>query len=226
MAAVSGHAGEIKNTFRVYLVHSKPNFKKVAVFVLFRCTVLILLSAFTCLSSAQEKARSVSTNAVQTLSRVQVPDVRGLRPEEAQRLLTRIGLQPGATSSALGPGIVGTVLQQDPVQGSLVSRGTTFKLVLVAPPARTNPRDQFFTQVPGLIGLTPNQASNLLEGKRLLLGNVSGGDGSGPEGTIYGQKPQAGGWAKIGSTVEVVIVAPRRVPDKPKITWVFVPNLY
>ena len=191
---------------------------------------LFLVCACSCLGLAQQRPPQAHPPSVAMVAvpRVVVPDVRGRPPEDAQAILRRAGLQPGTTSTSPGPGIVGTVWQQEPQQNTVVLRGTIFNLVLVALP--TNPSDgdeEFSRRVPKLIGLTPNQASNLLEHSRLLLGNVSAGDGNGPEGTIYAQKPQAGSWVKIASRIDVGIVEPQKTSGgKEEIIWVLVPNLF
>ena len=193
---------------------------------------LFLVCARACLGLAQQQLPQAHPPSVMMVAvpRVVVPDVRGRRPDEAQAILRRAGLQSGTASTIPGPGIVGTVWQQEPLQNTVVRRGTIFNLVLVAPPSGQNPSDgdeEFSRQAPRLIGLTPNQASNLLERSRLLLGNVSAGNGNGPEGTIYAQKPQAGSWVKIGSRIDVGIVEPQKASGgKEEIIWVLVPNLF
>jgi PASTA domain len=71
----------------------------------------------------------------------------------------------------------------------------------------------------------PNRASSLLEGNRLRLGSVLHGNGEGPEGTIYDQKPQAGSWVGIGSKIDISIVQGAKPPGAGEILWVFVPDL-
>jgi beta-lactam-binding protein with PASTA domain len=194
-----------------------------------RATTLLLMMAVASLSRAQAPSSRVHPpfQAIDALPKIQVLDVRGQRAEEAMATLRKEGLAPGKTSSAAGPGIVGTVSQQDPPAGSFVVKGTTFNLVLVAPRAgATNDGDQeFSTQVPRLIGLTPNQASALLERNRLTLGSALQGNGKGPEATIYDQRPPAGSWARIWSRIDVTIVQPTKPAGTGGLVWVLVPNL-
>jgi beta-lactam-binding protein with PASTA domain len=198
-------------------------------FLLFRATMLLLMvvQATLCRSQTPPPQAHPPYQAIFAVPRVQVPDVRGRRLEDADALLRKAGLTPGRTSSAVGPRIAGTVSQQDPAPNAVVVRGTTFNLVLVAPrPSATNDGDQeFSTQVPRLDGLTPNQASALLERNRLLLGSVSTGKGKGPDGTIYGQKPQPGSWARVGSKIDVAIVEPTQAAPSADVIWVIVPNM-
>src|SRR6266849_6397576 len=170
-------------------------------------------------------------SALVNVPRVVVPDVRGRQLTEAREILQRAGLKPGTMSADSGPGIVGTVLRQEPQQNSVVLRGTVFNLVLVAPSKQQEPGDgdqEFSRQVPKLTGLSLNEASNLLERSRLELGNVSAGPGKGAPGTVYAQRPQAGTWVKTMSRIDVEIVElPKSPPAPAKVPiLVFVPNLF
>src|SRR2546428_837542 len=102
---------------------------------------LFPVCAWACLGLAQQRPPRAHPPSVAmvTVPRVVVPDVRGRAQKDAQAILRRAGLQPGTTSTSPGPGIVGTVWQQEPQQNTVVLRGTIFNLVLVALP--TNPSD-------------------------------------------------------------------------------------
>jgi len=121
------------------------------------------------------------------VSRISVPDVRGRPLIVAQRTLAAVGLKAGKISVAAGPGIVGTVQQQEPLQNSLVARGTAVELILVAasqPQTPDHSDENFTVQVPPLNGLTQNEASNRLERLHLQLGSVLRGSGRGKIDTI------------------------------------------
>jgi beta-lactam-binding protein with PASTA domain len=163
--------------------------------------------------------------------RVSVPDVRGKSLEEAERALDPAGLKPGKISVAVGPGIVGTVQQQEPPQHSAVVRGSLVNLVLVGPsqgqmtPGHSD--ENFTVQVPPLNGLTQNEASNRLEKFNLQLGSVFQGPGKGKIDTIYDQKPGQGSWVKPGTRINVAVVqTPSGPPDVPQTPpYVIVPDL-
>jgi beta-lactam-binding protein with PASTA domain len=162
---------------------------------------------------------------------VSVPDVRGKSLREAERTLELTGLKPGKISAAAGPGIVGTVQQEEPPQYSAVVRGSVVNLVLVEPSqGQTTPGhfDENFTiQVPPLNGLTQNEASNRLEKLNLQLGSVFQGPGKGKIDTIYDQKPGPGSWVKPGTGINVTVVqTPSRPPDVAQPPpYVIVPDL-
>jgi beta-lactam-binding protein with PASTA domain len=158
--------------------------------------------------------------------RLPVPDVRGRSLADAQRTLEMAGFRPGRVSVTPGPGIVGTVQRQEPVQNSTAVKGTVFDLVLVGPSESKKPdhSDENFTvQVPSLDGLTQNEASNRLEKLRLQIGSVSSRQGKGKVGTIYDQKPRAGSWVNGGAKIDVAIV---QAPSNYSGAEVFVPPLY
>jgi len=94
-----------------------------------------------------------------------------------------VGLKPGKISAAAGPGMFGTVQQQEPPQYSPVMRRSVGNLVLVAPsqgqPTPGHGDENFTVQVPPLNGLTQNEASNRLEKLNLQLGSVFQGPGKG-----------------------------------------------
>src|SRR5215469_10509839 len=102
--------------------------------------ILQLLCSAPVLCVAQERPQEVRTPALATLTvaRVQVPDVRGRRPEEAEAILRRAGLQPGTSTTKPLPGVAGTVGEQDPAANSVVARGSRFNLAVVASKAGQN----------------------------------------------------------------------------------------
>jgi hypothetical protein len=84
-----------------------------------------------------------------------LPSLNALAQISAPRfwILQRAGLRLGTTSTKFLPGIAGTVGQQDPPANSVVARGTTFNLVVVASRGAQNPADgdeEFPGQVPRL----------------------------------------------------------------------------
>jgi beta-lactam-binding protein with PASTA domain len=172
-----------------------------------------------------------TVNIAAYVPRVSVPDVRGKSLREAERTLDLTGLKPGKISVATGPGIVGTVQQQEPPQYSQVVRGSVINLVLVAPsqgqPTPGHGDENFTVQVPPLNGLTQNEASNRLEKLNLQLGSVFQGPGKGKIETVYDQKPGPGSWVKPGTRINVTVVqTPSRPPDVAQPPpYVIVPDL-
>lgn len=176
-------------------------------------------------------ARSPYTGMVMQVPKVVVPDVRGRTPGAAQEILRSAGLKFGATMQSNGPGTPGTVSRQYPAQESVVVRGTTVNVVLVATPLAPKPDQhdtEFVRAVPSLIGRTPDQAQMILSHAGLNLGNQAMGTGGGTEGTIYAQNPQPGQWVHLTSRVDVQVVQasqPPKTSKKPEAAMVIVPQL-
>jgi len=176
-------------------------------------------------------AQSPYTGAMMQVPRVVVPDVRGRTPGVAQEILQSAGLKFGATRQSNGPGTPGTIWQQNPVQKSVVFKGTTVNVEIVATPQppRTDQGDKEFSRaVPSLIGRTPAQAQMILFHSGLTLGNQAAGPGSGVEGTIYAQNPQPGQWVHLPAKVDVQIVQanqPEKQGKRPEPPQVIVPQL-
>lgn len=192
--------------------------------------LLLLLCVGSCPIQAGQRPQPAHPPyaATMNVALIVVPDVRGLRQEDAEARLRAAGLVPGAISSSPGPGAVGTVYHQEPQQNTSVPHGTTFTLQLVAPAKKPtssngeteNSDAELYRTVPKLIGLTPNAASDLLARFNLQLGRVSKGTGNTSPGTIYAQKPTAGSLVRVGSGIEVAIVDNPVAPPPPPVVYV------
>jgi beta-lactam-binding protein with PASTA domain len=169
--------------------------------------------------------------AMAQVPKVVVPDVRGRTQGVAQEILQRAGLRMGTPRQSNGPGTPGTVSQQYPPQESVMVRGTTVNVAVVAapqPPKSDQHDTEFVRAVPSLIGRTPEQAQMMLDRAGLYLGNRATGTGNGVEGTIYAQNPPPGQWVHLKSGVDVQIVQARQstTPSKlPEPATVIVPQL-
>ncbi|MDI6802385.1 MAG: penicillin-binding transpeptidase domain-containing protein [Bacteroidota bacterium] len=117
-----------------------------------------------------------------------VPDVCGMQPKNAVRLLEKFGL----SASKIGNGI--SVLDQDPKPGTLVAKGAEVKLMF----AKTNHADEnSFYIVPNVVGLPLRRAVNRLslEGfESTALGN----------GIVVSQSPEAGKSASLNANVSLI----------------------
>ena len=95
--------------------------KRISNCSLCRAITLLLMTAVGTLGRSQLPVQAhPPSQAILALPRVQVPDVRGRQAQDAEVTLRNAGLTPGKVSSAAGPGIVGTALQQDPRPNSVV----------------------------------------------------------------------------------------------------------
>jgi beta-lactam-binding protein with PASTA domain len=155
--------------------------------------------------------------------------VRGRQLGEAQAKLKQAGLfQPGTTVQKCGTETLGTVVEQEPQQNYPAPRNSPIKLTVTTSrcgQASNDNDENFNVQMPSLLRLTPNQASDRLEPFKLALNKVTEGDGSGNAGTIYNQSPQANSLVKAGERVEVWIVEQKASGGKGGVVWAIVPDL-
>ncbi len=144
----------------------------------------------------------------------QLPDFVGRTVAEAQELATGLGLELIIDSVPvevpLASGLVDLIAAQEPAAGSDVT---------VNDPVRVQLGVARQIDVPNLIGLTEEEAVELLANRGLLLevvGTVQVDPESGLDQNIAGQEPAGGETLPEGSTVSVQIgVAP---PEQPTTT--------
>lgn len=129
-----------------------------------------------------------------------VPPVVGLRFEEAERKLAESGLRVslGETRpSTTAPRRY--VIAQDPAAGTTVERQTAVTLDVSA--------GQLRARVPGLAGLTRDDAVAALRAANLELGQVTERPGPEARGTVISSQPAAGQQVSQGTPVELVVSA-------------------
>jgi beta-lactam-binding protein with PASTA domain len=127
-----------------------------------------------------------------------VPQVRGLMPAQAERVLRRRGLTLGVVSPALEPGR--RIATQVPIAGLRRRRGTPVDVVLA----------KVRVEVPSLTGLTAAKAEEALAKAGLALGQMF--PHAMAKGTVRAQVPAAKTRRVSGSKVDVFL----RPPPPPK----------
>jgi serine/threonine-protein kinase len=133
------------------------------------------------------------------MGQVQVPNLTGLRPEDALRQLANLGLQPGPQKSAPSPTVpAGNVAATEPAAGSpVVSKGTVTLVISTGTPTKP---------VPKLTGKGVTKAKKLLEDAGLTLGKIHYSvDEDRMGGIILKQDPAEGAQAAPGSAVDVTV---------------------
>lgn len=130
-------------------------------------------------------------------AKVTVPDVEGLRVEQALNELAQAGLQSDVTRKSSDK-TQGQVLSQDPAPDTRVRDGRTVQLVVS--------KGLALVQVPDLTGSTRREAASALEDVKLELGTVTeDSSDSVPPGEVISQSPSAGFEASQGAAIDVVI---------------------
>ena len=143
---------------------------------------------------------------------VAVPEITGLRRQDAQELIRASGLAQGKIRSA--PGRPGYVLTQVPEAGTMVEKGSKVSYVVGRRGVEKPPRER--VAVPDVKGRTLAQARADLTEAGLEFGGVTTSPGE--PGRIIEQTPAAGKIVMVGSKVSLVIGRPGRsekvkVPD-------------
>jgi serine/threonine-protein kinase len=114
---------------------------------------------------------------------VQVPNLTGMRAEDALRQLANLGLQPGPQKSAPSPTVpVGNVAATEPAAGApVVSKGTVTLVISTGNPTKAVPR---------VTGMRVPKAKKTLEDAGLTLGKIHYGvDEDRMGGIILKQEP-------------------------------------
>ncbi len=140
--------------------------------------------------------------------RVAVPGVVGETRAEAERLLRAAELQAAVTEREDAGAEPGTVLEQDPGDGTRVSKGTTVDLVVAKAPAEV--------PVPGVIDETEDDAVAALEDAGFEV-TVEDGSAETPEedGIVLEQDPAPDTPRPRGSEVTITVgrFEPEAVPE-------------
>ncbi len=127
---------------------------------------------------------------------IDVPNVVGLQQDAAEATLKRVGLEPLVVQrESTAP--EGEVLTQTPGPGEQVPVGTTVEIEVAAGPK--------VVAVPAVVGLTAGEATQALEGLKLIVRTAEQASDTVPEGVVISQSPSPGVDVKPGSTVEITV---------------------
>ncbi len=144
--------------------------------------------------------RVASGSAVNLVTAIQetvtVPRVVELSRDEAQQAINRVRLEVGQVDQRASEHQAGTVLEQNPGPGVRVPVGSPVHLVLAV---------QELVPVPGLVGLSRDEARRRLETGRLSLGELSERASETDVGSVLEQRPRAGQRVPAGSPVHLVV---------------------
>jgi len=131
---------------------------------------------------------------------VEVPDVRRLTLREAQLELENQQLQLGNVDKISDSAVPKDhIISQNPREGTSVSIGTRVDLTVSK---GTEPET---ATVPGLLGLSEQQAASILNDNLLDLGEVTPVPGDQPAGTIIAQDPEEGEEVPIRTRVNITV---------------------
>ncbi len=171
----------------------------------FLVMLLVSVAVLYTLESSSESPPSATPTTPPATSQVVVPSVTGIELQEARQLILSASLVVGRTAGS------GRVVSQTPPSGTLVPASTPVDLLLAEnlPPRAV--------QVPDLVGLTVDQARQLLASVGLLLEAQLDGDS-----VIIGQDPPPDALVDTRSSVVVEVRAGVEVRSGAAPSW-FVP---
>ena len=161
--------------------------------------------------------------------RVQVPNVTGMKYEEARKKLVEVGLSVQRLSYQTGNDKKRDleVVDQNVRAGSKVDKGTVVGLTIYKYEDGSNvtPDDQ--VQVILLIGKTEKEAEDALAQAGLKVGKkyTEKGNDSGKDGTVVDQNPAKSTKVKKGSSVDFTIYKYEERRDDPVVEMVSVPSV-
>jgi beta-lactam-binding protein with PASTA domain len=128
-----------------------------------------------------------------------MPDLAGLPEAEARAQLAALGLVVAAEPRPSRDRAPGTVADQTPPRGTLVTPGSTVTVGISSGPPRAIP-------VPSLIGLTADEAARVLQQAGLVadigIAEPPSGTDSQP-GRVWKQSPAAGTVLDEGQAVQI-----------------------
>jgi beta-lactam-binding protein with PASTA domain/predicted Ser/Thr protein kinase len=135
-----------------------------------------------------------------------VPDVVGKTISEASNLLGQAGFTVNQTTEPSNEIDEGVVIRTDPVKGTVRPKGSTVTVVVSSGPAEST--------VPFVIGLTRENARNVIESNGFIVAEEGDTTGCSPDGIrVVDQDPAGNTTAPDGSTVTIVLECQDPSPD-------------
>lgn len=134
---------------------------------------------------------------------VTVPDVKGLPRRDAVQKLQEKGLSYSVEEKHDEAVTSDQVISSDPESGAKIEEGKSVKLIVSIGPEQV--------QVPGLTGMTSNQAKSALEQAGLTVGTVSEDHSEADQGTVVYQSVGEGTSVSKGTRVDYTIsIGPKK----------------
>jgi eukaryotic-like serine/threonine-protein kinase len=139
---------------------------------------------------------------------VTVPDLTGKSQAEATSILEAEGLVLGPVTKAPSANIAaGLTVDQDPVAGSEIDKGSAVSVALSSGPATA--------EVPDVTGKTEAAATEALKTAGFAAETTEQFDTKVPEGVVMAQLPSGGADAYVGSSVGMLVS--NGLPDEVKV---------
>ena len=132
--------------------------------------------------------------------KVSVPNVQSLALADAETKLQQAGLTFKVTTASSNPQNLppNTVVSQDPLAGTSVSKGTTVTLTIVLAPSTV--------AVPSVVGVSVGDASNLIGQQGLSVGSTSSACSNNyAKGIVTASSPSGGQQVNPGTAINLTV---------------------
>ena len=166
---------------------------------------------------------------------ISMPDLIGLKKNNAIDRIKKLGLQLGAVyekDSELEPG---TILSHDPIIGTKINRGQVIDLVVshgsavsIAPrynraEAASAPKTMVIerTYVPDVQNVMLDVAKSSVEQRGLSVGTVTYRESAQNDGTILSQNPLPAAYVELGTPIDFVVSRSAGFYDNPEIENIY-----
>lgn len=150
---------------------------------------------------------AVSVRDYFTVTEVRLPEVVGMRHDEAAQVLRRMGLEPVTFVEHVSSAQPDAVTSQAPPPGATVKRGRTIHLGVNTAAAAE--------RVPDLTGMREADARQRIRDLNLPLATTVYEPSDRPMGTIVGQTPEGGTQLAAGEELSLVVSRGRELPRVP-----------
>ena len=130
---------------------------------------------------------------------LEMPNLRGLKQEDAIKKLQQMGLRLGSAYETFSDEDSGTVISQDPRSGTRITKGQSVDITV------SKGQKVKKVTVPNVKGVPSDRAHTMLEGSGLKVGGSTEEASAQAAGTVVSQSPAAGTEVDSGTAVQLVV---------------------
>ena len=130
---------------------------------------------------------------------LEMPNLRGLKQEDAIKKLQQMGLRLGSAYETFSDEDIGTVISQDPRSGARITKGQSVDITV------SKGQKVKKVTVPNVKGVPSDRAHTMLEGSGLKVGGSTEEASAQAAGTVVSQSPAAGTEVDSGTAVQLVV---------------------
>ncbi len=130
---------------------------------------------------------------------LEMPNLRGLKQEDAIKKLQQMGLRLGSAYETFSDEDSGTVISQDPRSGTRITKGQSVDITV------SKGQKVKKVTVPNVKGVPSDRAHTMLEGSGLKVGGSTEEASAQAAGTVISQSPAAGTEVDSGTAVQLVV---------------------